>query len=185
MRSFSSAICALIVPALAACASSVTATDPVYEVAGLRDIFQHAAAGRDLLTEVRGNPTAAPKAAFDAAVLAAMQGRNGGPVTHFTTAPAADAHTEYRVVLAFAADSVPSARAACGTVGPLAAAGRPAYLKAAFCYRDRALAHLEIAAGAMRSPDDPRLRNAVSLAVGQLFPLSDPDRPTNGGDQFD
>ena len=161
------------------CAGQTT-TVPYYYYArpGIPDFFQYAAAGRDFQTVIYGNPTTAPKDAFDAAVVAAMQGRNWGPTTNFTTTPTMGPREGYRVVMAFGGDRYISGKAICGDLDP--AAFPPATdgveLHAAFCFRDQLFSEVHVGTGAFSTPDDPRLDRAVTQAVLHLFPLRDPYR---------
>lgn len=172
---------------LAGCAGAVQVTRVEHEAANFPDVFRYAAADRDLRTQIYGNPTGAPAGAFNDSVVAAMQGRNGGARTHFTTAPSASARAGYRVVLAFSRDPLLSGRAVCRDVAPeaLAAAAEATHLRAAFCYRERALAYVEFASDSWASPNDPRLASTVGAAVRQLFPSYDPDRPNNDGNELE
>ncbi len=162
---------------LAGC-SNGTITDLVYyERPGVPALFQYAAGGRDSRTVIHGNPSAASKEAFDAAVVAAMQGRNWGSPTNFTTSPSESAREGYRVVLVFSGDRYFARKALCGDVDSAAltpATGR-VQLQAAFCYRERIFSQVHTNFDAFRGLDDPVLDRAVAQTVLQLFPLRDPD----------
>ncbi len=147
-----------------------------YERPGVRSLFQYAAADRDFRTIIYGNPSAASKQAFDAAVIAAMQGRNWGPTTNFTTTPSESAHKEYRVVMIFSGERHYGGKAACGDVDPgaLAPVRDRVRLQAAFCFRDRVLSEVQVKLDAFQGPNDPALDRAVAQAVLHLFPLRDP-----------
>ncbi len=86
---------------LAGCLGETTTLSVYYERTGVPSLFRYAASGRDFRTVIYGNPTTASQDAIDAAVIAAMQGRNWGPETNFTTTPSDDARGEYRVVMIF------------------------------------------------------------------------------------
>ncbi len=182
MKNTKLALGAVLGVALAGCVGQ-TITGPVYyDTPGTRDFFQYAAAGRDFRTVIYGNPTRASKETFDAAVIAAMQGRNWGPTTNFTTTPNESAREGYRVVMAFTGDRYLSGKAACREPRPeaLAPAAAAVELQAAFCFRDRALSEVRVGVGAFSTPDDPRLKDAVSQVVLNLFPLRDPYRDRDG-----
>ncbi len=152
-----------------------------YARPGIPDFFQYAAAGRDFQTVIYGNPTTAPKDAFDAAVVAAMQGRNWGPTTNFTTTPTVGPREGYRVVMAFGGDRYVSGNAICGDLDPAAfSATNGVDLHAAFCFRDRLFSEVRVDTGAFSTPDDPRLKDAVAQVVLNLFPLRDPYRDRDG-----
>ena len=164
---------------IAGCAGHIT-TVPYYYYArpGIPDFFQYAAAGRDFQTVIYGNPTAAPKDVFDAAVVAAMQRRYSGPTTNFTITPTVGSREGYRVVMAFGGDSYISGDAICGDLDPAAfpPATNGVELHAAFCFRDRLFSEVHVGTGAFSTPDDPRLEDAVAQAVLHLFPSYDPLR---------
>lgn len=170
---------------LAACASGTTLTYVGYEITGLLDQFRYAGGGRDFKVAILGNPTKAPKADFDAAVVAAMQGGNGGPTTHFTTHPGADAREGYRTVLAFSGAPAPNSRTLCQGRPDIAPVASRLYLIAAFCARDRALVHLMISLPAVDDPTDTRLAGAIGLAVKTLYPAIEPGEVRSTGSDFD
>ncbi len=176
MNVFKLAFGALLAVTLAGCAQGVISPYTYYARAGIRDLFQYAAAGRDFRTVIYGNPSPAPKQAFDAAVVAAMQGRNWGPTTNFTTSPAEGAREDYRVVMVFSGDRYVGGDAACGEIDPeaLAPASDRVQLLATFCYRDQLLSQTHVDFDRIRELNDPTLDRAVAQAVVLLFPLRDP-----------
>ena len=103
----------LVLFGLAGCANATLVTQVYYDHTEIIDVFRYAAGDRDFLVEVYGNPSTAPKSAFDGAVIAAMHGKHGGPPTEFTTTPSERARTDYRVVLVFGAPDYLGARSAC------------------------------------------------------------------------
>ena len=136
-------------------------------------LFGYVAGGRDLRVVVTGNPTAAPQDAFDQAVVAAMQGRNWGPTTHFTTRPSETAREAYWVSMIFGGDHFIGERAICrgGAGRDIDPGARPVRLQAAFCERTKPITSLMVTVNDVASPDDPRLEAMVSAAVVELFPL--------------
>ncbi len=170
---------------LAACADGTVTNYVSYDAAGLPGLFQYAASGRDFRTIVRGNPGGASKDAFDAAVIAAMQGHVMGRTTHFTATPSAEAREGYRVVMAFGGDRPMGGDAACrgGGGDGLAPGAGSVGLQAAFCYRERVLSQVYVAFPAETDPHGPMLRRAVAEAVGLLFPLHDPARRPDADDR--
>ncbi len=161
---------------LAGCLGETTTLSVYYERTGVPSLFRYAASGRDFRTVIYGNPTTASQDAFDAAVIAAMQGRNWGPETNFTTTPSDDARGEYRVVMIFSGDRYIGGEAACREVdaAALVPVSDRVELQSAFCFRDQVLSQVHVRTAAFRSPDDPRLDDAVAQAVIHLFPLRDP-----------
>ncbi len=176
MNVFKLAFGALFAVTLAGCAQDVVSPYTYYGKAGLPQLFQYAAADRDFRTVIYGNPSPAPKQAFDATVVAAMQGRNWGPTTNFTTSPAEGARKDYRVVMVFSGDRYVGGDAACRDIDldALAPASDRVRLQASFCYRDQLLSQTHVDFAGIRELNDPTLDRAVSQAVVLLFPLRDP-----------
>ena len=161
---------------VAACAGATTTDFVYYERTGVRQLFHYAAADRDFRAAIYGNPSAASKEAFDAAVIAAMQGSNWGPQTKFTTTPSESAREGYRVVMVFSGDRYYGGKAACRDIDSAAlapVAGR-VQLQAAFCFRDQVLSEVRVRFDASRGLNDSALDHAVAQAVLHLFPLRDP-----------
>ncbi len=169
-------LAALFVMLLGGCAGQTTTDSVIYERTGIPTAFRYAAADRDFRTEIYGNPTTAPKETFDASVIAAMQGRNWGASTNFTTTPSERAREEYRVVMVFSGDRDIGGKAACREIdsNALSPIVDRVELQAAFCFRDTALSHVHVGVGGFSDVNDPRLDEAVAQAVIHLFPLRDP-----------
>ncbi len=176
-RTLCIAVCSLAL--LAGCvAGVVTTTNVYYHGTYQTGLFGYVAGGRDLRVVVTGNPTGAPQEAFDQAVVAAMQGRNWGPTTHFTTRPSETAREAYWVSMIFGGDRYIGERAICrgGAGRDIDPGARPVRLQAAFCERTKPLTSLQVTVDDVASPDDPRLEAMVSAAVVELFPLYDGTR---------
>lgn len=146
------------------------------ETAYSRADFAYAGAGRDLTTEILGNPfVGVAQAAFDQSVTDAMQGAHFGPRTHFTTAPDETARPVYRVRMLWNGPPGTNGGALCdGT--PLAGGG-PASgevrLIAAFCRSDRPATYLSGSVDGVTGPDDPRFIGFIRQVTSQLFPPRD------------
>lgn len=65
------------------------------------ELYVVATGGNQLRTVVVGSPFGQPQAEFDAAVLAALEGRNIGPTLNLSTDPTQEDPRQRRVVLAF------------------------------------------------------------------------------------
>ena len=168
-------VIALASLALAACSGGGTVVSYTsYDNYGVSH-FVYAAAERDLEVRVRGNPFAASgDAAFADAVVAAMQGANSGPRTHFVGGPTASTRDNFHVALVFNPSAATTADAACaGQATALGAGGEPIRILAAFCNRGRPLSFLESKASAA-SAADPGFRALIRQSTYQLFPISDP-----------
>ena len=164
---------------LAACVSDgVTTTHVWYDSVYSPSQFSYGAGGRDLRVVIRGNPTSAAQEAFEQAVVAAMQGKNWGPRTNFTTQPSESARKNYRVVMVFGGDRFAGGYVLCADPDgvDLASADGRVRLQAAFCLGTRPLTELQVATDSVTSPADPRLERMVAAAVIELFPLVDNTR---------
>ncbi len=171
------AVVALVL--LGACGAGTVTTSNVYYISTYQPgVFGYAAGGRDLRVIVTGNPTAAPREAFERAVTDAMQGKNWGPTTHFTTRPDSSARQDYWVSMIFGGDRYIGDYAICRGGGgrDIDPRSRPVRLQAAFCGGDRPLTSLLATVDDIASIDDPRLERVVAAAVVELFPLYDGTR---------
>ena len=165
----------LVFLALAACSGGITTTYVSYDAVGVPRLFQYAASAGDVRTVIYGNPSSAPKAAFDASVVDAMQGRGWGADATFATTRPADARDGYRVVMVFSGDRHFGGAAACRGVdaAALAPVAGKIGLQAAFCHADKVLSQAHIAFALLGGVDDPVLGRVVSLALADLFPPRD------------
>lgn len=165
-----------------ACAGATTTTNVYYNKTGIFDLFRYAAADRDFLTEIRGNPSAGPKAKFDASVIAAMHGNARGLPTNFTTTPSSNARDGYRLVMMFGGDKYLGANKVCSDTesAPLTPAAGRVEIEAAFCYRDEVLSRTHVA----YTQGSAALEDAVSQVVLSLFPYPDPTIGRGGDNEF-
>ena len=146
--------------------------------------FAYGASGRDLATDMIGNPFPnVGQAEFGQAVTDAMQGSHFGPRTHFATAPDDSARPAYRVRMLWnGAPSINGQELCDGTPleGGTGAGGEEIRLIAAFCRGDRAQTYVVGSVDEVSSPDDPRFRTFVRHVTSRLFPpadrFDDPDR---------
>ena len=153
---------------------TVASHRPAYDI----DEFARVAGGRACRVVVHGNPFREhgyKDAEFVAAVIAAMQGQNSGPVTRFTASPSPDANPAYRVALLFngaatvRADDLCAASATLPSVEPLGEKGRVRVL-VAWCKEDAVLSEVSGWVGGVSAPTDRRFTRLVAQAVRDLFP---------------
>ncbi len=170
---------------LAACVSDgVTTTTHSYrDSVYAPDWFNYAAGGRDMRVVIRGNPTSATQEEFERAVIAAMQGKNWGAQTNFTTRPSESMRRNYRVVMLFGGDRFAGSYALCANPGrvDLASSSGGVRLQAAFCVGTKPLTALQVATDGIASPYDARLERMVAAAVIELFPPIDETRSDKCG----
>lgn len=164
------------IPAFAALAgcSGTPVIDYVHLEPGYRaQQFAYAAGGRDMKTDVQGNPFAMPKEEFDAAVTDAMQGAHFGQPTNFTATPGDSARPGYRVRLLFNGPGASSGRIVCAgepaIVGPSPEAGNVRLL-AAFCDGPYPLSYLSAHVSGIRDAHEPAFRDFMRLVTTNLFP---------------
>lgn len=146
--------------------------------------FVYGASGRDLTTDVLGNPFPnISQAEFGQAVTDAMQDAHFGPRTHFTTTPDDSARPVYRVRMLWNGATSTNGQHLCdGTPvqGGGAEAADEIRLIAAFCRSDRAQTYVVASIDDVNSPDDPRFRTFLRHVTTRLFPprdmFDDPDR---------
>lgn len=136
--------------------------------------FGYAAGGRDLRVVIVGNPFGGDQSALDRSVTNAMQGRNFGQETNFTTTPGPSAREMYRVVIVFdppigiGGDTVCSTDPA--TLPPTAGGGEAVVLAAAFCRSERALTSVRGDIGRAAGPEDPAFVALIEQVTRDLFP---------------
>jgi hypothetical protein len=160
---------------LGACSGSRVVSDNVSTAYSPLE-FSAAASGRDLATEVYGNPFPIDQTSFDQTVTDLMQGKHFGPPTHFTTTPNDSANRRYKVVMVFnPSENIVNTQICSG--GPIATnkqPGQPIRLQAAFC-RGGTLTSTNGWAPALTSPQDTAFRSLISDTTFELFPLRDPN----------
>lgn len=135
--------------------------------------FAYAGSGRDMRTEIYGNPfPEVAQADFDEAVTSAMYGAHFGPATHFTTQPDNSARPAYRVRLLWNGPRSANGNNLCGDHDYQGGGKEPngtARLIAAFCRSDRALSYLVGSVDGVTGPDDPKFVAFVRQATMRLF----------------
>lgn len=146
-----------------------------------RSDFAYGAAGRDMTTEILGNPfPGVSQAVFDQAVTDAMQGAHFGQPTHFTTTPDDTARPVYRVRMLWNGPLSANGARLCESApenAPYEGGGPDpdgqTRLVAAFCRSDRPATYLVGSIGGVTSTDDPRFVSFVRQVTTQLFPPRD------------
>lgn len=135
--------------------------------------FAYAAGGRDLMTDVQGNPFAMPQEEFNAAVTDAMQRAHFGQATNFTTTPGESARLNYRVRLLFNGPTASTGAVVCAgeptIIGPSPETGNVRLL-AAFCNGERPFSYLSARVGGIQDAHDPAFRDFMRQVTTNLFP---------------
>ena len=154
-----------------------------YDVGGNpRDYLVYLASrGPDVRTVVLA-PAGADVEVLGRVVTDRMNADWNGPSVNFTTTPATEANTGYRMVMAVGA--IPTlgqrlCRAVEDGVDPVGARVAPG-IQAAFCYRERSLSEAYVEVASLSGPGDPNLGAAVSAVMLRVFPQQIP--PDNGGE---
>jgi hypothetical protein len=168
---------------LAGCQSAVTTTTS-YDVLfrwGVPSEFGYAATAGEMPVVVVGNPFDIPKPAVDAAVIAAIQGRNRGSAVRFVKAPAeiAQSGSGYAVVMLLNAGPGIGADIICARRGTLAlpsTVGRTTAL-AVFCGGADARSWAFSSTGPVASPEDSLFLQLVGIATFLMIPPRDEDWP--------
>ena len=168
---------------MAGCQSMVTTTTS-YDVlfrSGVLSEFGYASTAGEMPVVVVGNPFDSPKPAVDAAVVAAMQGRNRGSAVRFDAAPAEIAQfgSGYAVVMVLNGGTAIGSDVVCarrGSLAPPATAGRTTVL-AVFCGNADARSWAFSSTGSVASPKDPLFLQLVGTATFLMIPPRDEDWP--------
>jgi len=160
---------------VAACESADVGSENVHR-AGVPSLFTYAAADREMTTVVIGDPFGIDKADFGRAVTDAMQNRNRGARTHFTTTPSDNARPDYRVLMIFDPVANPGQRTVCRDAETLEtrADDDRVTLRTVFCYRDEALSEARTTVAKMDGPDEPAFERVVANNTWRLIPHRDP-----------
>lgn len=120
-----------------------------------------------------GNPFGLERAVFERAVTDAMQGRNLGQPTNFTTTPDSSAHKNYRVVMIFNPPTDLTGTQACQpdppVVSPRATGGGRLDVFAVFCHTTEVMTQLAAAVPAAAGPNDPMFVELVGQTTRALF----------------
>lgn len=163
---------------LAACAGATIVYPPSYGRYSA-NLFAYAAGDRDLLVEIRGNPSGLPDPVFRQTLVDAMQGTKPGARTHFTLAPGPSARAGYRIVLLFDAASSASGAASCkGLHAPPVVtgtpAGRPLAVAATFCAGDESLSDLAASGPVLGADVRGQLASFMGSVIPSLMPVENP-----------
>jgi len=132
--------------------------------------FIYAAADRDFLTKIRGNPFDEAPAGFQARVLDVLQGAAFVP-TRFTATPDASARRDYFLVVLFNGPRGFHPQDLCRDADRVASdrTARPIRFTLAFCHKGSAISTVEGRANATGSTD-PTLGRGLRQAVVELLP---------------
>jgi len=169
-----------VLPLLAACSGGsvpIASEQRIESRYHLQDL-SYIAAGRDLKTEVLGNPFAVDQTAFADTVADHLQGVNPGPEINFTTRPAPTAREPYFVRLVFNGPSGSGGTALCASAPEIAPAVSPTgdvRVLGAFCRGDQPMTYVSAHNGGITDMNDPKFRSLVRQVGVLLFPLRNPE----------
>jgi len=167
---------------ITACDSGVTTYSNNYD-AYSPSFFVYAAADRDFLVQVQGNPFGISDDALADSVVAAMQGHNRGPRTRFVTKPTDSTRPDYRAVIVFEPAPTLRPQDVCQGRAPTApaktASRATVELLAVFCGPDRVFSSLQ-AKAPVKAPDDDAFKRLFTQVTLELFP--DTDQTVNRGE---
>jgi hypothetical protein len=167
----------VLLPLLAACSVPIASDHRIESRYHLQDL-SYIAAGRDLKTEVLGNPFAADQTAFADTVTDHLQGVNPGPEINFTTRPADKARPPYFLRLVFNGPSASNGTALCAGAPEVAPAASPSgdvRVLGAFCRGDQPMTYVSAREGGITDMNDPKFRSLVRQVGVLLFPLRNPE----------
>jgi hypothetical protein len=169
----------LALPLLAACSNGVpVASEHRIESRYHIQDLSYIAAGRDLKTEVIGNPFGVDQVAFGDTVANHLQGVNPGPEINFTTRPGPTARAPYFVRLVFNGPSGSGGPALCNRAPDVAPAPSPTgevRVLGAFCRGDQPMTYVAARNGGITDMNDPAFRSLVRQVGVLLFPLRNPE----------
>jgi hypothetical protein len=140
-------------------------------------------AGRDLRTEIYGNPFPVDHEVLVAAVTTAMHGSHFGPETNFIETPGEHSADPYRVRLLF--NALPTSGMSLCSDTPLDVPPAPAHsgakgvdvkVLAAFCASGSRITSLTAGIDGVTGPDDPAFTAFIRQVTTSLFPPNNPDQ---------
>ena len=136
--------------------------------------FAHFASGKDLYTEIHGNPFAGlSQGELGDFVTGVLNMRNSDTPTNFTTHPGPHSDPSYRTVVVFNAAGPYSGAALCANPHNLHTApphtGR-IRIDLAFCHGRTELHSVRGTLPASHGPTDPRFQNALALTLALAQP---------------
>lgn len=181
-RSRNIALAAGLAALLAGCAQSASVPHTYVDGAYRPSYLGYAASRGGMMTEVVGNPFAAPKPALDAAVTETLQASHFGPELPFFTEPPEGYSSYYRVVVLLnpAPGAAPS-RLCEQPAQPQSPAGGRVGVLAAFCNGPYRITSAGGSIAAAQGPDDPAFRGLLRQVAVLLFPPR-PDDQRNDRD---
>lgn len=171
---------------ITACDSGVTIYSNNYD-AYSPSYFVYAAADRDFLVQVQGNPFGISDDALADSVVAAMQGHNRGPRTRFVTKATDSTRPDYRAVIVFEPAPTLRPQDVCQDraqgrtpAAPGSTASRATIeLLAVFCGPTGVFSSLQ-ARAPVKAPDDATFKRLFTQVTLGLFP--DTDQSVNRGE---
>lgn len=172
-------ITAAAVAALAACAGGVTVSrDDVSTSYEPAELYVVGTGANELRTIVVGDPFDMPGNAFQAAVLASLDGRNFGPRLNLSLDPKHEDSRKRRVVLAFNPTTISQTDDLCATASldtaKVAATGGSLTVTAVYCADDYYLTQATASADGVPGADTEQFRKLMTQLAIALFPPRNP-----------
>ena len=156
--------------------------------------FYQASRDRDFRVDIQGDPFGIDQQRFDRTVTDAMQGRQFGPATHFTTTPGPSAFGGHRVVMVFnPATPFPNDLLCTGQRFPTRpdSAATGIMVQAAYCAGGTIVNGIGRGGGPATSltgyldrvegQDDPAFAGLIGHLTTSLFPPHNPERDNDPG----
>lgn len=165
---------------LTGCAGAATFDTGRSSLNASRTSFAAFAGGRDMTTQVIGNPFAVPDDFFADSVTAVFNDRNSRARSNFTTRPGPTAKENYRLVLAFNPAKRGLASRLCRAADeiPLAPSStRPIRLQIAFCQGETDITSRRGTLPDATGPEDPVFQNFLAQALQLTQPRTNQRRP--------
>jgi hypothetical protein len=162
---------------LAGCAQSASIPHSYVDGAYRPSYLGYAAGRGGMMTEVVGNPFAAPKPALDAVVTEILETSHFGPELPFFTEPPADFRSDYRVVVLLnPAPAAAPSRLCEQPAQPQNPRGGRVGVLAAFCNGPYRITSAGGSIAGAQGPDDPDFRSLMRQVAVLLFPPQPADQ---------
>ncbi len=172
-------VTALAAVTLAACAGGVTVTrDDVATSYQPEELYVVATGENELRTIVVGNPYDMPKGAFQAAVLASLDGRHLGPRLKLSVDPKREDARRRHVVLAFNPTKISQTDDLCSggalDTAKVAATGGSLTVTAVYCAGGQYLTQATASSNGVSGSDTAQFRALMTQLAIALFPPQNP-----------
>jgi hypothetical protein len=173
---------------LAACAGGVTVSrENVAQGYEPEELYIVGTGENEIKTFIVGDPFGVPKEAFQAAVIASLEGRNFGPRLNLSINPKIVDVRKRHVVLAFNMTDISQADDLCSGAAETATAadtGGSLTVTGVYCSTDHYLTQATARSNGVTGTNTEQFRQLMTQLAIALFPDENPHRRLDGSDEL-